>query len=368
MKRYLFKKFQCMVRGLVQGRNVKRNTFPGEQDFIPKQYFVCYLDILGTRGTILKGMDYHDETQITKEQQDRINQVSESIYVFLDLIKRTNDITKDLHYSNKNIFAGVLDFKNWNKTNTPRYFHDQIYIQNFSDSLMIYFPLNKDAKKSFQTIAFICYYLSFLFIRALSLDVLLRGAISTGVGWEIKENYLFGPVIHEVHEYESSVARYSRIVVSSSAKDMIDSILNEIKRDNSGIVDKDLIFPFICYDKTDKTYMLDYLLILVYHLVKDITSSKGPVLLNPDTKMLINISKMIFVAYHSTKEQYLNHVEKARSLLSNKESKREAELAMRSFLFLNYFKSKQKDLHICISRGVVRPFENHFIHEILSFE
>lgn len=202
----------------------------------------------------------------------------------------------------------------------------------------------------------------------MSLDVLLRGAISIGVGWEIKENYLFGPVIHEVHEYESIVAQYSRIVVSSSAKNMIDSMFDEIKTNDPGIVDKEFIFPFICDDKNDKTHMLDYLLIIVYHFVKGITTSNGPVLLNPDTQVLITISMMISIAYNSTRKRFLNHAEKARSLLNSKESKREAELAMRFLFVLNYFKCKQHDLHSCISHGVVRPFENLFIHSLLSFE
>lgn len=368
MNRYLFKRFQCMVRGLVRGRNVKRNNFPGEQDYIPKQYFVCYLDILGTRSTIFKGMDYHDETQITKEQQDRINQVSLSLDIFLDLIKRSNDITKDLQYSNRNIFTNLLNFRKDHKANIPRYLHDRIYIQNLSDSLLIYFPLNKDDKKSFQTIAFICYYLSFLFLKSLSLDVPLRGAISIGVGWEIKENYLFGPVIHEVHEYESSIAQYSRIVVSSSAKNRIDSMLDKIKRDNPGIVDKDFIIPFICYDKNDKTYMLDYLLTVLYHWVKDIATSKGPVLLRLDTRSVFDILLMIAGAYHLTKRRYLQHKERARLLSNNKESKHEAELALRALFVLDYFKSRQQDLRVCISRGILRPFKNLHIQEILSFE
>lgn len=368
MKRNLFKKFQCMVQGLVWGRNVKRNTFPGKLDFIPKQYFVCYLDILGTRNSILKGIDYHDDTKITEEQKDRIYQVSTSLYIFLDLIKRANDITKDLQYSNRNIFTSLLNFRRNHKTNTPRYLHDRIYIQNLSDSLLIYFPLNKDDKKSFQTIAFICNYLSFLFLKSLSLGVQLRGAISIGVGWEIKENYLFGPVIHEVHEYESSIAHYSRIVVSSSTKNRIDSMLDKIKRDNPGIIDKDFIIPFICYDKNDKTYMLDYLLTVLYHWVKDIATSKGPVLLRPDTRSIFDILLMIVGAYNSTKDRYLQHKEKARLMSNNKESKHEAELALRSLFVLDYFKSRQQDLRVCISRGVIRPFKNLHIQEILSFE
>lgn len=368
MKRYLFKKIQCLVRVLIRGRNVKRNTFPGEQDYIPKQYFVCYLDILGTRNTILKGMDYHDKTQITKEQQDRINQVSISLDIFLDLIKRSNDITKKIHGSNTNVFMNLLNFKSGHKINTPRYIHDQIYIQNFSDSLMIYFPMNKDIKRSFQTIAFICYYLSFLFLKSLSLDVPLRGAISIGVGWEIKENYLFGPVIHEVHEYESLIAQYSRIVVSSYAKDTIDSMLKKIKRDNPGIVDKDFIIPFICDDKNDKTYMLDYLLTVLYHWVKDIATSKGPVLLKPDTRSIFDILLMIVGAYNLTKDRYLQHKERARLLSNNKASKHEAELALRSLLVLEYFKSKQQDLRACISGGIIRPFKELHIQEMLSFE
>ena len=111
MKRNLFKKFQCMVRGLVRGENVKRNTSPGEQDYTPKQYFVCYLDILGTRNTTLKGIDYHDETKISKEQQDRINQVSKALFIFLDLIKRANELIIDIHRSNNNIFMDLLNLK-----------------------------------------------------------------------------------------------------------------------------------------------------------------------------------------------------------------------------------------------------------------
>jgi len=134
--------------------------------------------------------------------------------------------------------------------------------QLFSDTVIYYTPLAEgynhvpivDILRIFQA-------LSFTFIAALAAKLAVRGSFEAGIGSDLFENEIYGPVLYHAHRLESEKAYYPRIVIG---EELFEYIQGEMKNNIDNIEFKlrkkyaSKCFKMLCKD-VDGTLILDYL-------------------------------------------------------------------------------------------------------------
>lgn len=189
---------------------------PIEAKFKLGQYAVLYFDLMGVRQSLFKDITYHS-SEVSDEKQKEIDRTSDTILGFLNGIQELHDMFK---LRPENLYAQSM-------IDSPQYadpkFRDEflrqakelsVGIQQGSGTTLLYVR-DDGSEMTRMLISTWMAKLPLLILNAMSNGVTIRGCFTRGTGWEIRDNCLFGPVIHEAAEMEEHRADYSRIVVTS---------------------------------------------------------------------------------------------------------------------------------------------------------
>ena len=308
--------------------------------YTPKQYLVCYLDVLGIRENFFDHIDYHN-SEIGQEQLKTINDTIALFHCALCSIDCIKDVqklfetiimslTKALpHDQEKKEIDCSLNQWNFN-----------VSIQHFSDSLLFYTPYDDEKSRAeFEKDAywFFCVYSIFSLVM-ISSKFPIRGAITAGIAWEMQNNYLFGPAIHEAYELESNVARHSRIVISPHLLSLIYKRMKENKKDHAIASDDSWLKDLIYYDY-DGVPMINYLSVEVLL----------PIIKYWSFDFLYDLINKSFNAIKTQYKQYCAKYETS----DFKNISHKSELAQRYYMMLIFFKRNEKSINrFLLSKGL----------------
>lgn len=183
-------------------------------------YLVAFIDLLG-QTEALKGF-----TRLPK--QDNPDEMSK----FVEIVKGTFGLVHGFHESFQNFFRGYVNRdKSFPLTVEQQKLYDQmgsneIRFQRFSDGLVVFLSLRDSANKGhMRGVSGVFYACAAMFLLWLSKGYPTRTGIDIGIGAEMYESELYGPVVANAYHLESKIAQYPRIVLG----DGLISYFNAIK-------------------------------------------------------------------------------------------------------------------------------------------
>lgn len=132
-------------------------------------------------------------------------------------------------------------------------------IQQFSDSTLLYIPIDEGLENIVdEVVASWMGELARWILVGMSRGFMFRGAIAMGWGWEIRENCLTGPVVHEAYKLESEISKYPRVIFSRAVVDRFN--YRRAYAESLGVdMSKIPTFLRLLRCDVDGVYMLDYL-------------------------------------------------------------------------------------------------------------
>ena len=320
--------------------------------YTPRQFFVCYLDVLGIREKLFSNINYHS-SEISPEQQAIIDNYSELISNSLDVLSFAKDLFSKPSYDLIKAFCSdslLESLTDSGKEEVLRRLQSvKFSMQSFSDSLLIYAPYDEENYYNFvDSFTFLFSFYSFLFLSKIDQGILFRGALTIGTAWEIRNNFLFGPAVHEAYLLESTAAKHPRIILSPSLAKFVDRLKQEAIRRNLQ-VDQGLLRDAFVTDY-DGVLMLNYLSVSNIVFLRSLF----------DVEYYISIIQKAFAALKRGYDTY--RASKSTSqvdILSH-----EAELARRYYDMLRFFKSKEKAINDYLSSLRKNPIS--FVFDLLN--
>lgn len=221
-------------------------------------YLAVYIDILGQKNNLRK------ITSLPKNNEDEKK--------FSELLKNTAGKVKTLHDNFNAMFETQtketkLDIskltpeqqKIFKEARDPK-----LETLKFSDTIILYFTLNKKENITpFQSVYSALASTANVMILSLMKNTPLRGAIDIGIGTNLKESGLYGPILNNLHHMESKIAEYPRILISNNLVNMLQNGEEDLKNktDHLSNIEKTMINntkPLIRHD-SDSLYILDYM-------------------------------------------------------------------------------------------------------------
>ena len=169
-------------------------------------FMVAFLDLLGQKDAMnkFKGLP---NIKNEKEMEE-----------FYSICRETFGAINTLHSLIKDFFDGYLKESILDRV-IPR---TDIKFQRFSDGLVIFVSLRQNLNEvPVQGIFGVLGACASVCLGHLAVGKPLRGGIEVGLGIEMNENELYGPVIAEAFNLENRVARYPRIVVGKVLMDYL---------------------------------------------------------------------------------------------------------------------------------------------------
>lgn len=138
----------------------------------------------------------------------------------------------------------------------------KLHHQHFSDTLIFYSPLqNEHGYWQVSIVARMLATCGALMLAALSSKTVFRGAIDVGMLSRFPTGDPYGPALAKVHQLESKVADYPRIVVGPGLLSYLDAV--EQNPDHDGPAKANRAVAGICRDHitqdTDGCWFIDYL-------------------------------------------------------------------------------------------------------------
>lgn len=242
--------------------------------FEPGQYIVLYFDLMGVRRSLFSGIDYHSSI-VSEEKQNEIDRTSETILGFLNGMQELHDMfTKDPSGLYETFMEGESSAK------TPEHKAEflrqaksiRMGIQQGSDTTLLY--VKDDCEVARMVVSMWMTVLPLHIIAAMKSGVLIRGCFTIGTGWEIRENCLFGPVIHEAAEKEAKEADYPRILVTEAYREMCQETLAKMSVSKPDVDPSINAFRMLKED-SDRKLIFDYLGPVAMKLLKGILTGKG---------------------------------------------------------------------------------------------
>jgi len=292
-------------------------------------YLIAFIDILGQKEEFKEKGRYLDEIPEYLINREKINQK------LLEAHKQTIDVIEFLRKGFDNIRAEIKRPEN-SKVKVPA---DKVELYNkmrksdlkiypFSDSFIVHTSLTqRDGRLASNVINGVFHVLfacGTMFALALSFKKPLRAGIEVGLGTELSNNEIYGPVLYRAYEQESNVAKFPRIVVGQGLLNYLKSIERETKP-AQGQAKEDFDYfkktAAICNEMiikdSDGVLILDYLGKIFIDILRN----------NPETEY----KKIFNNAFTFIEQEYCKF----------KESKNE-KLEPRYAMLLEYFKSRKK--------------------------
>jgi len=180
-----------------------------------RYYVVCLLDVLGQAQSLQGWARLPTDGQPTEEFIESLKKTVGTILGLRDLF---NDFFAAFEQSplptEKLSQLSTEQRKKFERITkcTP------LHTQQFADTFVFYAPIvNEHGDISGPTVFQILTAAAMAILVGLAAKAPVRGAITVGPGTEIAPGNFFGPALVEVHQLESEVAEYPRIVLSQAA-------------------------------------------------------------------------------------------------------------------------------------------------------
>jgi len=194
-------------------------------------YLAVFIDVLGQGEKLkeIKNLPKNDDeakkfNQLFKETMGAVQEVHNSFDSFFNSFNSTN-------------LEKPIDFDNWNKDEQKIYIESKknnLKYLKFSDTIVVYFPLDRESTKVPINSVFIALAsAASTFLINLSSKIPLRGAIDIGIGTELKEGGLYGPILQNLHHLESEISQYPRIVIGDGLIKMLNDYEKEDNHQNN---------------------------------------------------------------------------------------------------------------------------------------
>jgi hypothetical protein len=183
----------------------------GNNDITVCYYIVGFFDLLGQQDLLRAIQSFPNEENL------------EEVETFKETILKTYRSVKSLRQSLSNAFGSFstsgVDEKDLNteqKTFIEQFRKHDLKFQHFSDTVIMYCPMRADINRvPHRTIFGVLSAAALTFISCLAEGHPIRGGIDIGMGLEIDDNEIYGPVLSRAYTLESKCAHYPRIVVGS---------------------------------------------------------------------------------------------------------------------------------------------------------
>ena len=194
-------------------------------------YLAVFIDVLGQGEKLkeIKNLPKNDDeakkfNQLFKETMGAVQEVHDSFDSFFNSFNSTN-------------LEKPIDFDNWHKDEQKIYIESKknnLKYLKFSDTIVVYFPLDRESTKVPINSVFIALAsAASTFLINLSSKIPLRGAIDIGIGTELKEGGLYGPILQNLHYLESEISQYPRIVIGDGLINMLNNYEKEDNHQNN---------------------------------------------------------------------------------------------------------------------------------------
>lgn len=205
-------------------------------------YLVAFIDLLGQKEAMAKfkglpanssGEEYQEFVAAVKGSIGAIHDLQQSYKDFFAAYLNNEEPEPKLHKEMRGLYQ---KFKNTN-----------IKFQHFSDGLVIYTPLmeNEDLRPISSVYAILAASASLMLI-SLAMKRPIRGGVTVGLGAELNENEIYGPVVAEAYKLESEVAQYPRLVVGDELCNYLEHFKAASVKDPKEIQQYDFELSVIC--------------------------------------------------------------------------------------------------------------------------
>ncbi len=224
-------------------------------------YLVAYIDILGQGAKLSK----INKLPKTKEEKEEFNK----------LLNDTADNVKKLHEVFQSYFDGFKEIRpeikekleSWTQEMRDKFKKSKeikLKYLYFSDTVVLYFPLDKETNVApLGSVYAALTSAASTFLIMLSEKTPLRGAINIGIGTELKNSGIYGPILQNLHCLESKVAEYPRVIIGDELIQMIEDYDKETidETDIYKTINKSLIpnINELIKIDSDKIRILNYL-------------------------------------------------------------------------------------------------------------
>ncbi len=180
-----------------------------KKEFTVQYYIVAFIDLLGQQDALKKFDHLPDKSN---------PQVMEKFYA---TVKGTFGVVRQLRRCFDNFFTSYLGHSanicNLSAEQEKAYRQmkgNEVKFQRFSDLFVIFASLKDDINKlPIESIYATIGACASTFLLMMSVGHLMRGGIEVGLGAEMFEGEIYGPVVSSVYALESKVAQYPRIVI-----------------------------------------------------------------------------------------------------------------------------------------------------------
>ena len=235
----------------------KRKPPKKDTELFVNYYLVAFIDILGQKEALQKFAGLPDRENAAEMQE------------FVNLLKQTFGRVSNFNKSFEGFFASYTNTPPQIKNLTPdqkKIFRElkgnRIKFQRFTDGIVVFVSLsNETSKLPIQSVWGTLSACAAIFLLWLSLGHPLRGGVEIGLGAEMYQNEIYGPVVAEAYKLESQVAQYPRVV---AGKTLQQYLLQHMAVDGNDIYSRatrsmaELCSDLLVYDE-DGYLILDYL-------------------------------------------------------------------------------------------------------------
>jgi hypothetical protein len=216
-------------------------------------YVVCLVDVLGQKERLAGWRELPSDDGLRGP--------------FIAAIKKSVGTVVQIREMFEDYFRAVADRKPpilfaqhqelWQRLNESK-----LNVQQFSDTCVFYAPVTiSSGEVSVTALQQMLGACSAVMLVSLAAGTPLRGAVTVGVGTELADRDLYGPVLAEAYYLENRVAEYPRIVVSRHVLEFLHSIRERREKHlyNQGMrLFADFCLSLLC-DDTDGKLILDFL-------------------------------------------------------------------------------------------------------------
>jgi hypothetical protein len=205
-------------------------------------YLVAFIDLLGQKEAMAKFKGLPADSS-GEEYQEFVTAVKASI----GAIHNLQQSYKDFFSAYLNDEAPEPDLPEQMRGLYRKCKNTDIKFQHFSDGLVIYAPLmeNKNLRPISSVYAILAASAS-LILMSLARKQPIRAGVTVGLGAELNENEIYGPVVAEAYKLESEVAQYPRLVVGDELCAYLEHFKYEPVKEPKVLQEYDLELSEVC--------------------------------------------------------------------------------------------------------------------------
>ncbi len=290
-------------------------------DIIYRHYTVAFIDVLGQK----ESFSNFDAASL-KDNDPRLIEIHKQTALFVENLRSWFEdffkaVTEETKLASQVPEAKRGQFKEMVKSEIKTY--------RFSDSILAFTSLQTEKYHSIaiNSVYGILMASGVMMVLSLAIRKSFRAAIEVGIGTDLSNGEIYGPVSYKVYELENKIAQYPRIVIGDELCSYLFSLSKEIRQFPEQ-QDEDIKLCKILADKCLKMIIrdLDGQTILDY-LGDTFKDCLGGGFHHPDGS--ISEEQLLGRAFKFIEEEY----DKRKRMQNNK-------LALRYYLLYNYFKAR----------------------------